>query len=75
VEFVDYQNFRVNLSNKASLSSWGESITISFFDPMDGGTRIIVNSKPKLVTTLVDYGKNKKNVDAIAQYINFIYRI
>lgn len=74
VDFVDPQNFRIHLSKGATLKSWGESMTISFFDPMNGGTRLIVSSKPKLATTLVDYGKNKKNVEAIVQYINFLYR-
>lgn len=73
VDFVDPQNFRIHLSKGASISSWGESMTISFFDPMNGGTRIIVNSKPKLATTLIDYGKNKKNVEAIVQYIRSLY--
>ena len=74
VDFVEPQNFRIHLSNGVSLRSWGESITISFFDPMNGGTRIIVDSKPKLATTLIDYGKNKKNVEAIEQYIRYLYK-
>lgn len=74
VDFADPQNFCIHLSSGASLSSWGESVTISFFDPMNGGTRIIVNSKSKLGTTLIDYGKNKKNSEAIAQYVSSLYR-
>lgn len=74
VDFVDHQNFQIYLSKGINFSSWGESMTISFFDPMNGGTRIIANSKPKVSTTLIDYGKNKKNVEAIVQYINSLYR-
>jgi len=74
VDYVDYQNFCVHLSTKISFTSWGEVMTISFFDPMNGGTRIIVNSKSKVSTTLVDYGKNKKNIEAISQYINSLYK-
>jgi hypothetical protein len=74
VDFVDPQNFQIHLSEGVTFKSWGESMTISFFDPMDGGTRLIVSSKPKLTTTLVDYGKNRKNVEAIVQYINSLYR-
>jgi len=73
VKFIDPQNYRIHLSNGASLTSWGEDIVISFYDPMNGGTRIIVHSKPKLSTVLIDYGKNKKNVESIAQYIVSMY--
>lgn len=73
VDYVDLQNFRIHLSSSASLTSWGEDIVISFYDAMNGGTRIIVNSKPKLVTTLIDYGKNRKNVESIQQYIGSLY--
>lgn len=63
----------MHLSCSASLISWGENIVISFYDTMNGGTRITANSKPKLVTTLIDYGKNRKNVEAIQQHIGSLY--
>jgi len=74
VDYVDPQNFRIHLSSSASLISWGEDIVISFYDAMNGGTRIIANSKPKLVITLIDYGKNRKNLEEIQQYIGSLYR-
>lgn len=73
VESIDRQNYILHLLNSMSLTSWGEDITISFFDPMNGGTRIIVDSKPKMPITLMDYGKNKKNVMAIHQCIISLY--
>lgn len=73
VDFVDPQNYRIHLSNSISLTSWGEEIVLSFYDPMNGGTRIIAHSKSKLSITLIDYGKNKKNAEAIQQYIISLY--
>ncbi|MDP4117293.1 MAG: hypothetical protein Q8903_14250 [Bacteroidota bacterium] len=73
VTFVDRQNYIIHLSNSASFTSWGEDITISFFDPMNGGTRIIVKSKSTVPITLVDYGKNQNNVMSIYQYIASLY--
>lgn len=69
VNSVDPYKFQIYLSVGASFTSWGEKITICFFDPLNGGTRIIVNSTSSLPTTLIDYGKNRQNADAIKQHI------
>ena len=73
VDFVDRQNYRLNLSNGFTLMSYGENITIAFYDGMNGMTRIITESKPKLPTQLIDGNKNRKNVDAIQQFILSMY--
>lgn len=74
VDYVDPQHYQIHLSNSISFSSWGEDIVISFYyDPTYGGTRIIAFSKPKLPTTLIDYGKNRKNVESIQKYILSLY--
>lgn len=73
VQYVDRQRYVIHLSSGASLASWGEDITMSFYDPLNGGTRIVVNSKPKVPITLMDYGKNKKNIMNIQQYVVSLY--
>lgn len=73
VDYVDRQNYRMNLSNGFSLMSYGENITISFYDAMNGTTRIIAESKPKMPTQLIDGNKNRKNVEAIRQFICSLY--
>ena len=49
---VDRANFKVFFKHRANMLTWGEHITISFYDPQDGGCRIIVESKPAMATTL-----------------------
>jgi hypothetical protein len=47
--------------------SWacpGEKITIHF-SPDDGKHRIVISSEPVWRTTMIDYGKNFKNVEAL----------
>lgn len=73
VDNIDFLNHVIYLSKGASILSWGENITISFYDPMNGGARLIVLSKPKLPTTLIDYGSNKSNVTTIHQFITSLY--
>ena len=41
---VDRANFKVFFKHRANMLTWGEHITISFYDPQDGGCRIIVES-------------------------------
>ena len=37
---VDRANFKVFFKHRANMLTWGEHITISFYDPQDGGCRI-----------------------------------
>ena len=62
---VDRANFKVFFKHRANMLTWGEHITISFYDPQDGGCRIIVESKPAMATTLIDYGKNTENCNSV----------
>ena len=66
---VDRANFKIFLKHRANMLTWGEHITISFYEPLDGGCRIIVESKPALATTLIDYGKNAENCNYVRQFI------
>lgn len=47
-----------------SLRSWGEKLRIELA-PEGSGTRVSVSSASRLKTTLIDYGKNNENVNAI----------
>lgn len=73
VDFVDQSHYRILCSTGANMMTWGEQITISFFDPQDGGTRIIAESKPKLPTTLVDWGHNQENVMNVMNHFMYLY--
>ncbi len=73
VDFIDRQRYQMKLSKGFTLMSYGEDITISFFDAMNGTTRILAESKPKMPTQLIDGGVNRKNVDNIRGFILSMY--
>ena len=66
---VDQSKFKIFFKRRVNWLSWGEHITISFYDPQDGGCRVIVESKPALATTLIDYGQNRENCIKVRQFI------
>ena len=55
-----------------SLKSWGEIIYIRLF-PAEEMIKLEITSIPILWTTLIDYGKNKKNVEFISNIIRNNY--
>lgn len=57
------------LNNGMSWKSWGEEIQISFKSTMDSYFEYVVLSRPKLRTTLIDYGRNLENVNRIEALI------
>ncbi len=52
-----------------TFSSWGEDISIYVTPIGFGMVRIDIHSECSMPTQLVDWGKNKQNVDNISQYI------
>lgn len=48
-----------------NLYSWGETVVIRLKDMSEGYTLLRINSKPIVSTTLIDYGRNKANVQRI----------
>ena len=72
VDYVDHPRYQIKLSKGFTMMSYGENITISFFDA-NGTTRIIAESKPKMPTQLIDGGVNRKNVESIRQFVLSIY--
>lgn len=57
-----------SFSHGISFTSWGESITINVFS-LQQGTQISIWSECSFPTQLIDWGKNRSNVDEIFNYI------
>ena len=66
--------YMILMSCGVSGRSFGEDITIRVFADPRGGSVLTIVSKPIIPTTLVDWGKGKKNVatlrDAILWFLN-----
>lgn len=60
------------LKTSLSWKSWGEEIMIALKSKDDLGYEYQVSSKPKLSTTLVDYGKNLENINQIESVISIM---
>jgi len=56
------------------MRSWGESIKITITEEIIG-SRIQAESKPKLETTLFDYGENKENLESLLKPLIMKYKI
>jgi hypothetical protein len=54
-----------------SWASWGERVTIRLEGLPEGGTLVDIHSRPRLSTTLIDYGKNQRNVDRLRQILAY----
>ena len=52
-----------------TLLSWGEEIDITLTPAGDNGTQIKIRSTCSMAMQLIDWGKNKANVQAIWKYI------
>ena len=52
-----------------SMTSWSEKITVTLTSSGPNDTYVHILSKCVLPTQLVDWGKNKKNVEAVSAYI------
>lgn len=59
----------IDLKTRTSLWSWGELISIKS-KPSNGLNDYIIESKPKLNTTLVDFGQNMRNVKRLEKLIS-----
>lgn len=60
---------RIRAEKARSWRSWGDIVTC---DVLESGPRrqvIVIRSRPQLATTLVDYGSNIDNVQAVVEYL------
>ncbi len=60
----------INLCSKVTWWSWGEMITILISTGNNKLNKFDITSKPKVSTTLVDFGKNKENILLLINLIN-----
>lgn len=65
----DGQAFRIMAETGTTWKSFGETITIVVREDGPVKAQAIIKSEPKVKTTLVDYGKNRENVDKITAYL------
>lgn len=68
IDISENQN-KINLSGSLSWWSYGEKIIVEFIKGNNGINQFNISSRPKLKTTMVDYGKNRENVEKIEQLI------
>lgn len=61
---------RVEAQTGWSWKSFGERITASTEQVSPGTHRVVIESRPRLRTTIVDYGANAANADAIAKALS-----
>lgn len=67
---VDATRWLVNLTTRANMLTWGENLTIQIYSDANGFTNLVIRSFPAVATTLVDWGRNKENVERLAQAIS-----
>jgi len=68
VNHADRVSGVISLSAPASWSSWGENLGIRIGQASPGHIQVIARSTQKL--TLVDWGKNAKNIDTLFRQID-----
>lgn len=73
---ADFKNMKIHktkngykINTNYSWSSWGEVIDINIENRNSENQRIEISSQPKFPLTLIDYGKNKENVETIIALI------
>lgn len=59
----------VSVRTKVSVRSWGEDVTCTIV-PGEGQFVIHVESKSSVVTTLIDFGANRRNVERVVRVLN-----
>lgn len=69
-EMGGYNSWNLYFSYGVSMSSWGEDITVSLVALNPQTTSVTILSECSLPTQLVDWGKNKGNVNSLFDYIN-----
>ncbi|MCT2534823.1 hypothetical protein NC661_04210 [Aquibacillus koreensis] len=71
IEQQDYTNGTgiIHVKTKVNIRTWGEKITFRVQKVSDEVTKVWVESKPVIPTTLLEYGKSLKNINAITSYL------
>lgn len=58
------------LKHGVSFTSWGENITIILSPLGMDQTSVMIRSECALPTQIIDYGKNKQNVEKLIRYLS-----
>jgi hypothetical protein len=64
VRTSDERERRLELTTRPTFTSWGERIELQV-DGVDGTATVTVSSRPSFTATLVDYGRNRRNVEQL----------
>ena len=64
-DYTDNARYTLYLKSGVTFWSWGENVSIQCVPVTNNLTRVIIISKPKIPTTLVDFGKGKKNINNV----------
>ena len=70
LEKTDDRKYFVQLKCEKTIWSWGETVTVECRYVDDCHTSVFIKSVPKVKTTLVDYGKGKRNIQQIVDALN-----
>lgn len=57
---------RVEAVTGTSWNSWGDHVSVEL-RPDGNATEVVVRSRPRVATTLVDFGRGRKNVDSVVE--------
>lgn len=63
---VDDANHVIEAKAGTSIFSWGENVTVAASDYGPSQTEVTIRSVSSFKLTLIDYGKNKGNVEQLA---------
>lgn len=65
-------SYTIFMNGSVSFWSWGEDVTIACEYLDNFNTRIHITSRPKLSTTLVDWGKGKRNINNVLDALRMV---
>lgn len=69
IKKVDRQAATIEVRTGANLRTYGELITIKIA-PLDAHTSTVtISSRPRVKSTMIDYGRNLRNVNLLALYL------
>ncbi|KKB41474.1 hypothetical protein [Bacillus thermotolerans] len=69
VTYEDYEDGVIRAKTGVNLRTFGDQITPLVQKADEETTSVHIQSKPAIPTTIVDYGKNIKNVKTITTYL------
>ncbi len=69
VRGVGGQAGRLTAKRRTSWRTWGDRISCHISQGSPGEQKIVLCSRPSLPTTIVDYGSNLRNVQALESYL------